>query len=264
MKTAVMKGKKFFLHILLIFSFSLLIPVSVYAEGYVVQPATPDMITGPSQELTPVSLWDHPPRVLAIYLVLFISPLLVFPIELVFFLKLFTYLGYRKIVKKNVLDNSSRSVIFHYIRESPGTDFTEISRETGVTPNSLRYHLAVLKLMNKVTMLETSRNTRYYENSGIYPEMEQKVLKYLHNKPTRTLLKLIKENPNLTRVQLESALGVSGAGVNWHMHRLSDDGILVIKKAGRNARYEINNEVLPYLEKHLAPFDSFPEAEGTR
>ena len=227
------------------------VPVSADAGGYIVEPATDDMITGPPQELTPVEVWELPPRVLAIYLALFISPFLVFPIELFFFLKLFAYLGYRKIAKKNVLDNPSRSVIFHYIRETPGTDFSEISRKTGVTSNSLRYHLAVLKLMNKVTMLETSRNTRYYENAGSYSVMEQKVLKYLHNRSTRSLLHLVKENPTFSRAQIEMAMGISGAGVNWHMQRLSDDGLLTIHKIGRNARYEINDDVIPHLEKYL-------------
>jgi len=237
-----------FFFLLEIFS---IVPVSAGTEGDIVETATPDMIAGPSQALTPVQLWELPPRVLAIYLALFLSPLLVYPIEFIFFLKFLSYLGYHKIAKKNVLNSPSRSAILHYISESPGTDFTEISRETGVTQNSLRYHLAVLKLMNKVTMLETSRNTRYFENSGRYPEMEQKILKYLHNKPTRTLLQLIKENPHLTRVQLEIAIGISGAGVNWHMHRLSDDGILTIRKDGRTAQYVLNSTVIPHLEKYL-------------
>jgi len=159
--------------------------------------------------------------------------------------------GYRKIAKNNVLDNPSRSAIYQFIRKTPGTDFSEISRKTGVTPNSLRYHLAILKIMNKVTILKTTRNTRYFENSGSYSGTEQVVLKYLHNKPTRILLQLLMNNPYLTRAQIERTMGVSGAGVNWHMNRLSDDGLLTIRKDGRYARYEINAEVVPHLEKYL-------------
>jgi len=235
---------------LLLFFLSIL-PVSGELEGYIVEPATPDMIPGPSQDLDRVQLWELPPRVLAIYAALLIFPLLVFPIELFFTLKVYVYLGYRKIAKKNVLDNPSRNAIFSFIRETPGTDFSEISRETGVPQNSLRYHIAILKLTNKVTMLETSRNTRYFENSNLYSAMERKVLKYLHNTTTRTLLQLLMGNPDLTRVQIEIALGISGAGVNWHMHRLSDDGLLVIRKVGRTAQYELNSDIIPYLEKYL-------------
>jgi len=169
----------------------------------------------------------------------------------IFSFKLFAWLGYRKIAKTNVLYNPAREVIYHYIRETPGTDLSGISRETGITRNSHRYHLAVLKLTNKVTLLETSRNARYFGNSDGYPAMEQMVLKYLHNKSTRALLNLVKEDPNRTRSDLANAVGISGAGVNWHMQRLSDDGILAIRRMGKNTRYEIRNDVVPYLEKYL-------------
>jgi len=183
-------------------------------------------------------------------------------LEILIIVKLGLYLGYRKLQKKNVLENSSRSVIYHYIQESPGADFTEISRETGVHENSLRYHLTVLKLMNKVSALETSRNTRYYENSEKYPVIEQKVIRYLRTDPARRLLLLLKENPRLSRHELETALHISGAAINWHMHRLSADGILAIRKDGRYARYELNPDVLPVLEKYLEDADPVQDPDS--
>lgn len=228
-----------------------IIPVAAEAGGYTVGPATTSMLTGPSHDLKFVQIWELPPRVLAIYAALLVFPLLVFPVELFFFLKLVAYLGYRKIMGKNVLDHPSRTRIYDYIVRTPGTDFTEIAKNTGISANTLRYHLAVLKWTNKVTLLQTSRNTRYFENSGRYPALEQKILKYLHNKPTRTLLQLLSEQPDMTRMQLENATGVSGPGISWQMHRLSDDGILAIRKTGRNARYELSDEAVLFLEKHL-------------
>jgi len=261
-KIAVMSKRVLFVAVIfLLFGCAAILPVSADTGGYVVRPATPDMVHGPSQELARVPLWEHPPRVLAIYLALFLSPFLVYPIEIFFLLKLFSYLGYRKIARKNVLENSSRSVIFHYIRESPGTDFTEISRETGVSTNTLRYHIAVLKLTNKITALETTRNARYYENSGCYPVMEQKVLKYLRNKPTRTLLQSVKEKPRQTRVELETAMGISGPGVSWHIRRLSEDGIITNTKVGRNNHYELNPDVIPHLDKYLPMCVEDPDKE---
>ena len=237
---------------LVLYCFSLMTcPGSANMGGYIVEPGPPGMDPGTPLETVKVPVWEYSPQDAAVILALLVSPLLLFPVELFFTLKVYVYLGYRKIAKKNVLDNPSRNAIFSFIRETPGTDFSEISRETGVPQNSLRYHIAILKLTNKVTMLETSRNTRYFENSNLYSAMERKVLKYLHNTPTRTLLQLLMVNPDLTRVQIEIALGISGAGVNWHMHRLSDDGLLVIRKVGRTAQYELNSDIIPYLKKYL-------------
>lgn len=251
MNYAVMIGKIISITaIFLLFILSLIILVSADNGGYEVRPASSDMIVGPPQEFSLIPLWENSPRTLVIFQALFLFPLFVYPIEVFFSLKLFAWLGFRKIAKKNVLANSARSTIFHYIRETPGTDFSEISRETGITQNSLRYHLAVLRLMNKITLLETSRNARYFENSDAYPVREQMILKYLHNRPTRALLNLVKEDPNRTRSDLATAIGISGAGVNWHMQRLSDDGIIAIRREGKNTRYEINDDIIPYLEKY--------------
>lgn len=248
-----MRKRNLFFIAIFFFTF-LLPPVPVLAEpgGYTVSPATTEeMINATPLETVRVEWWQVPPRVLLISYALMFCPLLVFPIEWFFLLKVFACLGYRKIAQKNVLENPTRNIVYSFIRKTPGTDLSEISRETKISQNTLRYHLAILKLTNKVTIIETSRNTRYFENSGRYSEMERKVLKYLHNRPTRILLQLLAANPNLTRGQLENAVGISGAGINWQMNRLSDDGLLVIRKTGRTARYELSTEVIPCLEKYL-------------
>ncbi|MFA5269068.1 MAG: winged helix-turn-helix transcriptional regulator [Methanoregula sp.] len=239
----------------LLFTFSSIIPVMAGPGGYTVEPATDDMIKGDPLETVQIEWWQVPPQILIISWILMFCPFLAFPAELLLFFKMFAYLGYRKIAQKNVLENPSRNTIYHFIKKTPGTDLSEISRETGVSGNTLRYHLTILKLTNKVTVLNTSRNTRYFENSGRYSAMEKNVLKYLHNKSTRILLQLLTENPGLTRVQLETAVGISGAGVTWQMNRLSNDGLLRIKKAGRTARYELNTEAIPFLEKYLPHYD---------
>lgn len=224
--------------------------------GYVVEPGPRDGPLGTPAETRLISPEEY---TLEDQVIIFLSanaPFLLWLIPLLFLLKLSLYLGFRKIKRGNVLDNPTRSIIYHYIRESPGADLTGISHETGISENSLRYHLTVLKLMNKVDILETTRNARYYENSGTYPLLEQKVLKHLRNRSTRALIRLVKENPGLSRVQLEAALGLSGAGINWHMHRLSDDGILTIKKEGRNASYDLRPDVIAFLEVHLERYDA--------
>lgn len=234
-------------------------PVAGMTGGYVVEPLPPgaDLGTPAETRLVPPSEYTLEDK--ARIFLFSNAPFLLWLLPLLFILKLCLYLGYRKIKKNNVLDTPPRSVIYHYIKESPGADFTEISRETGVKENSLRYHLAVLRLTNKVALLETSRNTRYYENSVSYPPMEQNVLKHLKNQQTRVLLGLVKENPGLSRLQLQMALGLSGSGVNWHVQRLSEDGILAVRKEGRNSRYELNRDAVPFLEKHLTGDDILPD-----
>lgn len=234
-------------------------PVAGMMNNYVVEPLPPGTDIGTPADTRLVPPPEYTPLDKARIFLMDNVPFLLWLMPLLFIVNLLPYLGYRKIRKTNVLDTTPRSIIYHYIRESPGADFTEISRETGVKENSLRYHLAVLKLMNKVSLLETSRNIRYYENSGTFPPMERTVLKHLRNQQTRMLLSLVKKDPGLSRLQLQMALSLSGSGVNWHVNRLSDDGILTVRKEGRNTRYELNREVLPLLEKYLDRNDTPPD-----
>ncbi|MCK9579779.1 MAG: winged helix-turn-helix transcriptional regulator [Methanoregula sp.] len=230
-------------------------PLGANLGGYTVEPAMPEDLVGISaSEMVEVPFWQLTPYDWAVIAVLTTSPALLFSLEILFFLKIFGFLGFRKIANKNVLDNTSRNSVYCFIRKNPGAGFTEISQKTGVGPGTLRYHLSLLKLMNKITTLKTTRNSRYFENSGSYSVLEQKVLKFLHNEPSRIILEHLLKKPDMTRVELEQALGISGAGVNWHLHRFSDEGILMIAKDGRNARYIINPDAVPYLEKYMPEY----------
>ena len=65
---------------------------------------------------------------MAIALALSFFPLLVFPIELIFVLKVFAFLGYRKISPCAIFDNHNRQKIYDAVRVNPAILFSELSR----------------------------------------------------------------------------------------------------------------------------------------
>jgi predicted transcriptional regulator len=233
-------------------SFSLS-PVSANVGGYTVEPVTVGMDTGTPLETTQDTIWDLTPRDIATILALTLSPTLLFPVELFFLLKMFAYLGYRKIATANALDNDVRESIYTCIRNNPGIHFNALSRETEIKPGTMKYHLSILKLTNKIVFLETAGHTRYFENSGKYSPTEQKVLRFLRSGRERAIFEFLLKDPDMTRGDLEQRLNISGAAVSWHIRRLSDEGILVVRKIGRDARYEINPEARLYIKKYLSP-----------
>ena len=242
----------------------LTIPASANLGGYTVEPASDsDIAAAEPLETVFVPFWNLPPRIMLVAIVLSLSPLLLFPLELLFLLKMFAFLGFRRLRKTSVLDHPTRMFIFCVIQKNPGIGVMEISRKTGTQATTLRYHLSVLKLMNKVTVLETPGNTRYFENAGCYSRVEQKLIKHLKSPPNQVIFRLVMENPDLTRAHLESALEMSGPGVNWYLNRLSCDGLLTISKDGRNARYAISKEIVPLLRKYLPDYrQSMGRADG--
>ena len=228
-------------------------PVLAEPGGYIVEPATPDMITGPPQDLVRVEVWQLPPRVLAIHLALVICPLLLYPIELLFLLKMFAYLGCRTVSRATVFHNEARSRIHSCIQDNPGIFFNDLMRLTSMNRGTLRYHLILMNLMRSITTLESFGNPRYFNNSGMYSDSEKTVLLHIRNQMDCRILRLLLEKSDLSRDELGEYLGLTVSTVSWRMKRLSDEKLIWIRKTGKNVQYEINPEVRPYLEKYLIP-----------
>lgn len=229
-------------------------------HGYVVEPATEEDIAASTPlETVRISFWELPPRLMLITVLQSISPLLIIPLGLFFFLQGLAFLGYRKITAGNVLGSPARTRIFAAIQANPGIYFNELSRETGLNRGALRYHLTLMRVTGKISTLALEGNTRYFENSGRFSETEQRVLKFLRNNKERAIFVRLMDNPETTRGDLESMLGISGAAVTWHTNRLCDAGMLTVAGSGKTFRYLIDPDARMYLEKYLA---APPEESG--
>jgi len=251
-----MKKMVRYIPILILFLCSwLLIPYGScdFHPGYTVEPVTPDMDTGTPLETVPVDFWDLPPGIIVLALALSVSSLIGFPVELFFFLKLYAFLGYRKIAQVAILYNEARNQIYSCIRDNPGIHYNALVRMSGIRRGTLRYHLIMLKMGGKITILESSGNPRYFENSGKYSGSEKTVLKYLRNETDARILRLLMENSEVTRKEIGKDLGLSVSTVSWRMKRLGDEKLIWIEKAGKNMRYGIHPDVRQYLEKYIIP-----------
>lgn len=229
-------------------------------HGYVVEPATEEDIAASTPlETTRITFWDLPPRIMLISVITSISPLLVFPVELFFFLKGIAFLGYRKITTSNVLGNPVRLQIYEMIKANPGIYFNELSRKTGFNRGTVRYHLALMSMTGKVSVLTIAAGNRYFENSGKFSETEQKVLNFLRNRRDRAIFEYLVDHFVATRSDLETVLGISGPAVTWHMNRLRDAGLLTVERTGKTIQYTIDPETRKSLGKYLGTSQENPE-----
>jgi predicted transcriptional regulator len=231
----------------------LVAPASADFGGFTVEPVSPEIIIEPPAGTTiPVDASQVPPLVIIMVFFLSLSPAFAFPLELLLFFKVFSYLGYRKVFRGELFENPTRCHVYACIRNHPGIHFNAIVRKTGVRPGTLRYHLVVLQAMKKISVLSSEGHARYFENSGFFSESEKTVLKFIQNDKDRQILVLLMAHPDLNRKDLGEESGISGVMITWYMKRLCDAGIISQTKAGKNARYEINPEPRQYLEKYLA------------
>ncbi len=193
----------------------------------------------PGQDPVPVSFWDLTVREMLIAVSLSFCPVLVYPVEVFFFLKMLAALGYRKVERNAVLRNRNRQKIYDCIAANPGVKFNALERLTGIKEGTLKYHLLVLGMKRRIVSFGSGRSVRYFENNGRYSELEKKVFLHLQNPTTRRILGILASSPEVSRKDIAGILGIAGPSISWHTKRLSGDGIITTRKNGRAVRYTL-------------------------
>ena len=144
--------------------------------GYSVAPGEADAAQGQPQDPEPISFFDLSLREMLVAVALSFSPVLVYPVELFFSLKLFAALGYRKVGQNAILWNRNRREIFASIAANPGVRFTALERLTGIKEGTLKYHLLILETKRRIVSFGSGRSLRYFENNGRYNETRKEGL----------------------------------------------------------------------------------------
>jgi predicted transcriptional regulator len=225
---------------LLIFIFLVAIPATaVNIGGYSAGPGPAGAIGDHPQDPVPISFWELTVRELFIAIALSFCPVLVYPVEIFFFLRMLAALGYRKIERNAILRNRNRQKIYDCVAANPGVKFHALERLTGMKEGTLKYHLLVLGMKRRIISFGTGRSMRYFENNGRYNELEKKVFLHLQNPTTRRILEILASSPEVSRKDIAGIVGIAGPSISWHTKRLSCDGIIATSKKGRAVRYTL-------------------------
>jgi predicted transcriptional regulator len=236
------------------FLFILIVPISVAGTGgYVVTPGPDDMAPGTPQDPVPVTFWDLSPRVMALAIVLAFFPVLVCPTEILFGLKMLAALGYLKIAPSAVFQNKNRLRIYEIIRANPGINFPQLSKMIGMKRGPVRYHLMVLCTKRKIIAVPNQATFSYFENGSRFTEFEKTMIRYLQNMTSQMILEILVASPSVSRKDIAGILGVSGPSVTWHTNRLSEGGIITIRKKGRDTRYALTTDASVFFRKYPMP-----------
>ncbi|MFA7694570.1 MAG: winged helix-turn-helix transcriptional regulator [Methanoregula sp.] len=225
---------------LILFIFLACVPaVTADYGGYSVAPGETGAADGQPQDPEPVSFFDLSLREMLIAVALSFCPVLVYPVELFFSLKLLAALGYRKVEKNAILGNRNRRKIFASIAANPGVRFVVLERLTGIKEGTLKYHLLILETKRRIVSFGSGRSLRYFENNGRYNTLEKKVFLHLQNPTTRRILGILAASPEVSRKDIAGIVGIAGPSITWYTKRLSGDGIISTSKKGRAVRYTL-------------------------
>lgn len=139
---------------------------------------------------------------------------------------------YSKLNKEKVLNQFLRGQIFGYIMAYPGENYTSIKKALNVENGTLTHHLYILEREGFVTSRIDGRYKRFYP-TGI--STKEKVKTSMIQK---AILKMIRQNPNMTQTEIAEALETSKQVVNYHVKSLVNDGLLSVSKNGSSLEYQ--------------------------
>ncbi|MCK9580387.1 MAG: winged helix-turn-helix transcriptional regulator [Methanoregula sp.] len=223
-----------------------LVMPGVAAQEYIVQSGYDNPIPAEADARTPV-----PVTFLALPLWVMLAQFVLFPPEIFLAVKLWAFMGIRRVSGGNVLDQGVRARIYNYIRMNPGIHLRGLSSGMQVKMGTLRYHLDMLRQNHKIAVCGDAASVRFYENNGTYSTDEQHIHKHLRNETTKKILAVLLEHPDATRQDLADAVGVTGPSISWHMKRLEEDTIIISRREGRSTVYEIPAPVAGYLRRQI-------------
>jgi len=254
---------------LLIVTLFFLVPVAASAlpgHEIVVEPGYGFLRDDPPDDVVKISFWELSPKSMILFSLLVISPILVYPIELFFAIRIYFLLGIRRLTKKHVLDHESRKTIYDLIRNNPGIQLPAIMDASHLNRGTARYHLARLEITGKITYILVSGKIMYYENNDTVSKLEKKVIWHLKSDSrSKILFHLLESTASShqdSRQEISDVLGVTGPTVSWHMYRLIHDEITSQQKEGKFTRYGLQPEAVPVVRKYLPPEKNNPLRMG--
>jgi hypothetical protein len=148
--------------------------------------------------------------------------------------------GYRRIFHKNILTHPSRSLLFSLICDNPGIDILSLASLSGINEHTIKYHIDRIVNSGHVSINISCGTKHFFENHGTFTQNDQILLSRLHEDSSCKILKLVKENPGISRGDLADMLGVSGPVITRSMYQLIDEGLIHQIRDGKYKRYYPN------------------------
>lgn len=143
-------------------------------------------------------------------------------------------------------NESRREEVLEFIVAHPGTHLREVKRELNLAMGTIQYHLYTLEKEGRIISRRKGLYKRFYP-SYTFGEKQQEILDVLSQEPERDILLYIVQNPNSTQKALADYAGMSPSTINWHMKRLSDAGLVEIRREGQFVKYVVTADRVEIL-----------------
>lgn len=131
-----------------------------------------------------------------------------------------------------------RADILACVMAAPGIHLRSVERETTLPLGQVLYHLDRLERMGLVVSARDVGFRRYYPARAV-GRGEKRYLAALRTQVPRHVLLALLERTQMSHKELQSAVGVAGSTLSFHLQRLLAAGVVVRERRGATNLYAI-------------------------
>jgi len=141
---------------------------------------------------------------------------------------------FTRLKKEEVLDHFVRGQVFGVIKTEPGTHFTEIRDNLGLSNGTLSYHLRTLEVAGFVRSERDGIYKRFFA-SDAQPGRDGEGIRL--STLQKLLIEFLRRNPESAQRDLALQAGVTQQTVSYNLRILQKQGILQTVSRGRRQAY---------------------------
>lgn len=141
-----------------------------------------------------------------------------------------------KLSRFNLLDNENRRRIYQYIKEHPGTTYSELE-VLDKSPETIYYHLEKLLEFNFIRFRLFGRTKAYYPLT-FPPNLDAR--RYFSRKETTgEIIRLLETRGPLRLTEVSNALQKHHSTIQYHLKQLLKHDIVAATRVSRRKRYRL-------------------------
>ncbi len=131
--------------------------------------------------------------------------------------------------------------VIDYIKTHPGTHLRQIKRDLNISMGVIQHHLYCLERDRRVLSRRSGLYKRFYPNL-VFGDHQRDLLDVLSLETERDIVLYLIRYPNTTQKNLSEHVQISAGTVNWHMKRLIESGLVIMKREGQFVKYTVNGQ----------------------
>jgi len=114
-----------------------------------------------------------------------------------------------------------------------------ICRELELAMGATQHHLAILEQSGKIKSKRINLYRHYYASEVL--DVQHTLLAFLRQETAKDILMYLIEHPGSTQGDIANFKNFSIPTISWHMSRLVESGIVLLRKEGKIIKYDVTD-----------------------